>query len=193
MKESNKEIRKIEKMMRSESGTLSGRKLVILDSRVNKLSGRGLYATRSFSKGDYITFFGFPRDERDSYGYKHRLPQLNDHVYRLNGVLYDNKGDADLFIRKNSMCYVPDQTFGYSVGLGWAVNSCQGNLHLKNCVMRKIRTFPLCPHITCTDRRFAKMDYVILEASRNILGGEEILYNYNLDGNASRNKKNISA
>ena len=185
MKES-KDFCKIQEMMRNESGTLSGRKLVIMDSKVNKRSGRGLFARRLFLKGDFITFFGFPRDERDSYGNKHKLPKLNDHVYRLNGFLYDNRRDADLFKRKNSMCYVPDEQVGYSVGLGWAVNSCQGNQCLKNCVMRKIRTHPLCPHITCTDMRFAKLDYLILEATRNIFGGDEIFYKYNLDGNGSR-------
>ena len=171
--------------MRNESGTLSGRHLVIMDSKVNQ-SGRGLFARRSFSKGDFITFFGFPRDKRDSYGNKHRLPKLNDHVYCLNGVLYDNKRDADLFKRQKSTNYVPDKQFGYNVGLGWAVNSVHRTQFKKNCVMRKIRTYPLCPHITCTNMRSAKLDYIILEATRDILGGEEILYRYNLDGNLKR-------
>ena len=121
------------------------------------------------------------------------MPKLNDHVYCLNGVLYDNKRDADLFKRQKSTNYVPDKQFGYNVGLGWAVNSVHRTQFTKNCVMRKIRTYPLCPHITCTNMRSAKLDYIILEATRVILGGEEILRSYNnLYGNVSRQASSIN-
>ena len=63
------------------SGTLSGRKLAIMDSKVNRQSGRGLFATRKLSKREYITFFGFPSDETDSYGTRQRLPLRDDHTY----------------------------------------------------------------------------------------------------------------
>lgn len=184
-------MNKIQATMRA-SGTLSGRKLVIRDSKVNRQSGRGLFAKSNFSKRQFITFFGFPREQTDCYGTKQRLPILDDHAYYFNGVYYDNAGDAKLFKRKSSTCYVPDKQFGFSVGLGWAANSSKGNKCKANCVLKKIRTYPLCPHILCTDMRFAEMEYLVLEATRDILGGEEILHAYNLDGNISRKRKRQS-
>ena len=184
-------MNKIQATMRV-SGTLSGRKLAIMDSKVNRQSGRGLFATKKFSRREYITFFGFPSDEMDCYGTKQRLPLRDDHTYRFNGVYYDNASDAKNFKRKNSTCYVPDEQVGFSVGLGWAANSSKGSKCKANCVLKKIRTYPLCPHILCTDMRFAEMEYLVLEATRDILGGEEILHAYNLDGNVSRKRKRQS-
>lgn len=172
------------------SGTLSCGKLIIMDS---DQSGRGLFAKSKFLKGELITFFGFPRDHTDSYGNKHKLPRLDDHIFSLNGVFYDNKGDADLFKCKNGTCYVPNDKFGYSAGLGWAANSSYGTEHKANCVIRKLRTYPLCQHILCTDMRFAEMEYLVLKATRDIFGGEEITHAYNLDGNLSRKRNNMPA
>jgi len=171
-------------------GTLSCGKLFIKDS---DQSGRGLFAKSKISKGELITFFGFPRDPTDSYGNKNKLPKLEDHIFKLNGVFYDNKGDADLFKCKNKNgCYVPDDKFGSSVGLGWAANSSYETEHKANCVIRQLRTYPLCQHILCTDMRFAEMEYLVLKATRDIFGGEEITHAYNLDGNLNRKRNRQS-
>ena len=180
---------------------LSGEKLSIKDG----LSGRGLFAACDIPKGELITFFGIPDDQRaagrwlrstsrshqsDSYGTKHHLPEDDDHIYVLNGIYYNNKGDANLFTIKDGDQYFPNEDYGYRVGLGWAANSSHANPHMKNCKMEKVETYSLSPHILPTKIR-PKTDYYFLVASRLITKGEEIFHKYNLDGNQNRKAKTM--
>jgi hypothetical protein len=169
-------------------GVLAGRKLAIMDS---KLAGRGLFAACKIKKRELITFFGVPPEKSDSYGYKgkRKLPKDDVHTYQLNGFFYDNKHEADLFKVKEGACYVPDKEFGNLIGLGWAANSSRSNISMRNCIERKLLTYPLCQHILCTDMRFAEMEYLILVATRDISVGEEILHKYNLAGYDNRKAK----
>ena len=153
-------------------------------------AGRGLYVKKGeiILKGEEITFFGFPPDIADTYGYTNGLPKITDYMFRQNSFVYDNKRDADIFKVKSDGCYLPNQGFGKSVGLGWAVNSSKHMKHVKrNCVIVQTKTYPLCQHILDTGYSGLRvMDYQILVATRDILGGEEIFHDYNLDGQKSR-------
>jgi hypothetical protein len=40
--------------------------------------------------------------------------------------------------------------------------------------------------------RFAEMEYLVLKATRDIFGGEEITHAYNLDGNLNRKRNRQS-
>ena len=108
-----------------------------------------------FQKGNSLLSLDFPVSKRivtePSKGF---LYLTITHTTLMEFISNDNAGDAKLFKRKNSTCYVPDKQFGFSVGLGWAANSSKGNKCKANCVLKKIRTYPLCPHILCTDMRF---------------------------------------
>jgi len=153
-------------------------------------AGRGLYVKKGeiILKGEEITFFGFPPDIADTYGYTNGLPKNTDYMFRQNSFVYDNKRDADIFTVKSDGCYLPNQGFGKSVGLGWAVNSSKHMKHVKrNCVIVQTKTYPLCQHILDTGYSGLRvMDYQILVATRDIVGGEEIFHDYNLDGQSSR-------
>ena len=109
-------------------------------------------------------------------------------MFRQNSFVYDNKRDADIFTVKSDGCYLPNQGFGKSVGLGWAVNSSKHMKHVKrNCVIVQTKTYPLCQHILDTGYSGLRvMDYQLLVATREIGGGEEIFHDYNLDGQRSR-------
>jgi len=178
---------------------LSGQKLSIKDG----LSGRGLFAACDIPKGELITFFGIPDGQRaagrwlrstsrshqsDSFGTKDHLPEDDDHIYVLNGIYHNNKGDANLFTIKDGDQYLPNEDYGYRVGLGWAANSSHATPHMKNCKMQKLETYSLCPHILPTKIR-PKTNYYFLVASRLITKGEEIFHKYNLDGNQNRKAK----
>lgn len=153
-------------------------------------AGRGLYVKKGeiILKGEEITFFGFPPDIADTYGYTNGLPKITDYMFRQNSFVYDNKRDADIFKVKSDGCYLPNEGFGKSVGLGWAVNSSKHMKHvMRNCVIVQTKTYPLCQHILDTGYSGLRvMDYQILVATRDILGGEEIFHDYNLDGQKSR-------
>ena len=160
-----------------------------MNSTLSK-AGRGLYVKkgRRILKGEQITFFGFPPDIGDSYGSTNVLPKITDYMYRQNSFLYDNKRDADIFKLTSNGCYLPNQDFGNTVGLGWAVNSSKRMKHVKrNCVIVPTETYPLCQHILDTGYSGLRvMDYQILVATRDILGGQEIFHDYNLHGQQSR-------
>ena len=153
-------------------------------------AGRGLYVKQGqvILRGEEITFFGFPPDIADTYGYTNGLPKNTDYMFRQNSFVYDNKRDADIFTVKSDGCYLPNQGFGKTVGLGWAVNSSKHMKHVKrNCVIVQTKTYPLCQHILDTGYSGLRvMDYQILVATRDIVGGEEIFHDYNLDGQRSR-------
>jgi hypothetical protein len=169
-------------------GVLSGGKLAIMDG----LAGKGLFAYFDIPKHALITFFGIPANPLDSYAYedKRDLPEEKDHMYLLNGFLHNNAADAGLFTDKSEDEYVPDENVGngYKVGLGWAANSSHGNTSTTNCRMKKLHTYPLCPHLSnhiCSPRD--SRDYWVLIAIRDIKENEEILHDYvDLHGNLNR-------
>ena len=164
-------------------GVLSGGKLDIMDG----LAGKGLFAHFDIPKDALITFFGIPANPLDSYRYGDNLPEENDHIYLLNGVFHNNAADAGLFTVKNENEdeYVPDEDVGYKVGLGWAANSSRGNTSTTNCRMKKLHTYPLCPHLSNHIR--SPMHYWVLIAIRDIKENEEILHDYvDLHGNPNR-------
>ena len=169
-------------------GVLSGGKLAIMDG----LAGKGLFAHFDIPKHALITFFGIPANPLDSYAYedKRDLPEEKDHMYLLNGFLHNNAADAGLFTDKSEDEYVPDENVGngYKVGLGWAANSSHGNTSTTNCRMKKLHTYPLCPHLSNHIRSPRdSRDYWFLIAIRDIKQNEEILHDYvDLHGNLNR-------
>jgi len=167
-------------------GVLSGGKLAIMDG----LAGKGLFAHFDIPKHALITFFGIPANPLDSYSYedKRDLPEEKDHIYLLNGFLHNNAADAGLFTDKSENEYVPVEDVGYKVGLGWAANSSRGNTSTTNCRMKKLHTYPLCPHLSNHIRSPRdSRDYWFLIAIRDIKQNEEILHDYvDLHGNLNR-------